>query len=68
MTKIYQGNGAIKMNLKELNDKIRDMTDKIINKHKLDYEKVHIQYTKTGGKHMLWAMHEDKILEYIEWG
>ena len=56
------------MNLKQFNDKVREMTDKVIHEKKLDYEDVRIQYTKTGGKHMLWAMNGDEIVAYFDWG
>ena len=55
------------MNLKELNDKVHELTDKVVNEHKLNYEKVAIQYAKVRHTHMLFAMHNDEIIEYIQW-
>ena len=55
------------MNLKELNDKVHELTEKVVNEQKLDYEKVTIQYSKVRHTHMLFAMNGDEIISYIEW-
>ena len=55
------------MNLKEFNEKVHEMTDYVVNECKLDYKDVKIQYTKTGYRHMLWAMNGDEIVAYFDW-
>lgn len=55
------------MNLKELNENVKKLTDSVINKHHLDYEKVRIQYVKYESVHMLCAMNGDELIAHLEW-